>query len=324
MKTIQFKKTGEPAEVLECIEVPVPEPQKDEVRVKLIASPINPSDLLFIKDQYGSRPQPPSAAGFEGVGIIDAAGEGVNLAAGARVHFRGLGCWSEYTIVNQKSIIPVPEEIADEAAAQLYVNPFTALGMLDEAALPQGGWLLLTAAGSAICRLIIQVCKLRGIKTIGTVRRDNLNGSLKQSGLTEVINTEKEDLVTRVKKITGGQGVQCVMDAVGGPIASAAIKCMAQKGLMLVYGLMGTDETSFINKTIIFNPLIIKGFWLTEWRQRVSPEKFQQVLSDILELLKSKELQLPVDETYTLADIAEAVKSAGKSGRTGKVLLKPA
>ena len=77
MKSIIFEQTGKPAEILKATEVPTPEPGPNEVRIKVIASPINPSDIMFVQNMYGIRPQLPSGAGFEGMGVIDAVGEGV-------------------------------------------------------------------------------------------------------------------------------------------------------------------------------------------------------------------------------------------------------
>ena len=95
----------------------------------------------------------------------------------------------------------------DDIAAQMFVNPFTAYAMVQDANVPEGGWLMLTAAGSAFGKMVIQLCAMRGIKTIGTVRRDDLNDELKALGLTEVVNVETENLAARVKQITDGVGV---------------------------------------------------------------------------------------------------------------------
>ena len=192
MKTIQLEKTGQPADVLQVVQKPTPLPASGEILVKIIASPINPSDISFVQGRYGIRPELPSGAGFEGVGVVDAVGEGVRLPVGSRVSFTGVGSWGEYVVVNQKAAIPLPDAIPDEIAAQLFVNPFTAWAMVEESGVQAGEWLMITACGSAYGKLVIQLCKKKGIKTIGTVRRDDLNEDLKKLGLDEVVNTETE------------------------------------------------------------------------------------------------------------------------------------
>ncbi|QJW87875.1 zinc-dependent alcohol dehydrogenase family protein [Spirosoma taeanense] len=322
MKSIIFEQTGKPADVLKLADVPVPEPGPNEVRVKVIASPINPSDIMFVQNLYGIRPQLPSGIGFEGVGRVDALGEGVQMRTGMRVSFTSVGTWSEYAIAHQRGLIPVPDAISDDVAAQLFVNPFTAYAMVQDSGVPEGGWLMLTAAGSAFSKVVIQLCRMRGIKTIGTVRRDDLNDELKNLGLTEVVNTENENLPARIKQITDGNGVACVLDAVGGHTATEAIKCLAKGGRMLLYGLLSLQDPTINAGLLIFRELTVKGFWLTDWMRRVDSHTRQDVAQNVIRLLSSGQIQLPVEATYSLEQIAEAVDHAHRPGRWGKVLVK--
>ncbi|MFD2572492.1 zinc-dependent alcohol dehydrogenase family protein [Spirosoma soli] len=323
MKSIVFEQTGKPAEILKPTDVPMPEPGLNEVRVKVIASPINPSDIMFVQNLYGIRPQLPSGAGFEGVGLIDAVGEGVQMDVGARVGFTSIGTWSEYAIAHQRSLIPVPDNMSDDMAAQLFVNPFTAYAMVQDAGVPEGGWLMVTAAGSAFGKLVIQLCKMRGINTIGTVRRDDQTDELKSLGLTEVINTESENLPARVKQITDGNGVACVLDAVGGHTATEALKCLAKGGTMIIYGLLSLQDPAINAGLLIFRELTVKGFWLTDWMRRVDSQTRQDVAQNVISLLSSGKIQLPVEASYSLDQITEAVEHADRPGRWGKILVKP-
>lgn len=323
MKAIQFDQTGKPANILKPVDLPMPEPDPLQVRVRVLASPINPSDLMFVQNRYGIRPQLPSVAGFEGMGVIDAVGEGVTLPVGTRVSFTGLGSWGEYVVVHHKAIIPVPDAMSDDIAAQLFVNPFTAYAMVQDSGVQEGGWLMLTAAGSAFGKLVIQLCAKRGIKTIGTVRRNDLNEELTKLGLTEIINTETDDMATRVREITGGQGVQCVLDAVGGQTATDAVACLGKGGTMLVYGLLSAENPSLNVGLMIFRELTIKGFWLSDWMRRVNAQVRQDIAKNVIEWLTTGEAQLPVDGKYGLDQIADAVDHADRPGRWGKILITP-
>ncbi|RYZ22179.1 MAG: alcohol dehydrogenase, partial [Sphingobacteriales bacterium] len=102
MQTVNFSAIGKPADTLQVIDTFLPEPGPGEVRIKVIASPINPSDLMFVQNLYGIQPELPSGAGFEGVGIVDALGEGVTMRTGIRVSFTAIGAWSEYVLANQR------------------------------------------------------------------------------------------------------------------------------------------------------------------------------------------------------------------------------
>lgn len=323
MKSIIFKQAGKPADILKPALVPVPEPGPNEVRIKVIASPINPSDLMFVQNLYGIRPQLPSGAGFEGMGIVDALGEGVQLQTGIRVSFTSVGTWSEYAIAHQRSLIPVPDAVSDDIAAQLFVNPFTAYAMVQDSGVPEGGWLMLTAAGSAFGKLVIQLCQMRGIRTIGTVRRNDLNDELKALGLTEVVNVETDNLPARVRQITDGTGVACVLDAVGGHTATEALKCLGRGGTMIIYGLLSLQDPSINAGLMIFRELTVKGFWLTDWMRRVDNQTQQDVAKNVVGLLASGKIQLPVEASYSLDQIVEAVDHADRPGRWGKILLKP-
>ncbi len=323
MKSILFEQTGKPGDILKATDVPMPEPGPNEVRVRVIASPINPSDIMFVQNLYGIRPQLPSGAGFEGMGVVDALGEGVQMQTGTRVSFTSVGTWAEYAIAHQRSLIPVPDAMSDEIAAQLFVNPFTAYAMVQDANVPEGGWLMLTAAGSAFGKMVIQLCAMRGIKTIGTVRRNDLNDELKTLGLTEVINTETENMAARVKEITDGKGVACVLDAVGGHTATEALTCLAKGGTMIIYGLMSLQDPSLNAGLLIFRELTVKGFWLTDWMRRVDSHTRQDVAKNVISLLASGQIQLPVEASYPLDQIVEAVEHADRPGRWGKILVKP-
>ena len=323
MKSIIFEQTGKPADILKPTDTPLPEPGPNEVRVKVIAAPINPSDIMFVQNLYGIRPQLPSGAGFEGVGVVDALGEGVQMRTGMRVSFTSVGTWAEYAIAHQRSLIPVPDTIPDDAAAQLFVNPFTAYAMVQDSGVAEGGWLMLTAAGSAFGKMVVQLCQMRGINTIGTVRRDDLNDELKSLGLTEVINTETENMVARVQEITGGKGVACVLDAVGGHTASEALTCLAKGGTLFLYGLMSMQDPAINAGLMIFRELTIKGFWLTDWMRRVDSQTRQSVAQNVISLLSSGKIQLPVEASYPLDQIAQAVEHANRPGRWGKILVKP-
>ncbi|MFD1142325.1 zinc-dependent alcohol dehydrogenase family protein [Larkinella insperata] len=322
MQTVSFSSIGKPTDVLQVIETSLPEPGPGEVRIKVIASPINPSDLLFVQNMYGTQPELPSGTGFEGVGIVDKLGEGVTMRTGIRVSFTAIGAWSEYVLANQRSLIPVPDSLSDEVAAQLFVNPFSAYAMVEESGLQPGQWVLLTAAGSSFSKLVIQLCKMKGIQTIGTVRHNDLDDELKALGLTEIINTEKEKLTTRVKAITQGRGVACVLEAVGGNTTSDALKCLAKGGTMLLYGVLSLQNPSLNAGLIIFRELTIKGFWLTDWMRRVDSQTRQNVARNVITLLVSGQIQVPVEATYALTDLKKAIEHSERAGRRGKILLK--
>src|SRR5438094_6990916 len=129
MKAIIFEQFGNPADVLHVGEAPMPEVGRGQVRVRMLASPINPSDLMTVRGEYGKRPALPFTPGYEGVGVVDAAGPGIlkrirRLKPGKRVgvlNARG-GNWKQYVVVSARELVPIPDDIPDEQAATFFVN----------------------------------------------------------------------------------------------------------------------------------------------------------------------------------------------------------
>lgn len=323
MKTLRFTQPGPPADVLHLTDADLPQPGPGEVRLRVLAAPINPSDLMFVQNQYGIRPQLPSGAGFEGVGVVDALGEGVNLHLGQRVSFTTVGAWSEYVVVAAKTLVHVPEGVSDDAAAQLFVNPFTACAMIRESGVQPGDWLLFTASASAFGKLVIQFAKQRGIRTIGTVRRPNFIDELKALGADEIIDVSQESVTRRVKEITDGKGVACILEAVAGKTAAQVLPCLRNGGTMLVYGALSLEEMPINAGLLIFKTISVKGFWLTTWMREATPEARREVAETVLSSLASGAVQLPVEASYPLDQIVEAVRHAEREGRGGKILVKP-
>ncbi|HMT21939.1 MAG TPA: zinc-dependent alcohol dehydrogenase family protein, partial [Promineifilum sp.] len=219
MRAIRFEQFGPPAEVLHLADVPVPEPGPGQIRLRLTHRPIHPSDLLTVSGEYGSLPQLPATPGFEAVGRVEALGEGTRgPALGARVvPLSPGGTWRESTVVDAAMLVPVPDAVSDGAAAQFVVNPVTAWVMLEEELkLQPGEWLVQTAAGSTLGRLVIQLGRLRGYRTINLVRRPEQVDELLALGADAAFVTGDVDIVERVRELTGGRGAAAAIDAVGG------------------------------------------------------------------------------------------------------------
>lgn len=321
MKQVRISQFGQPQDVLDVVEVPVPEPGPGQIRMKVTARPINPSDVLNIQGLYGTPPALPAVMGFEAVGVIDACGPGVPLPRGLRVYALTAGTWSEYMVLPAMSTIPIPDEVSDEVACQLIVNPLSAWLMLDELDLKPGEWILQTAGGSALGQMFVQMAHKRGLKTISTVRRDDQIALLEAKGADVVVNIEKESLVERVKAHTHGKGVPGAIDAVGGAVGALAHESLATGGKLLVYGVLSGEPIPVNTAITLFKGLTIKGFWLTRWVMTARAETRQALVENIMNLLASGEIAPPVEARYPLDQVKEAVAHASRPGRNGKILL---
>ena len=220
MRAIVFDRFGEPAEVLQLREVALPEPGHGEVRVRMRMSSINPADLMTVRGVYGRLPSLPATPGFEGVGIVEA-GSGLlaRRVMGKRVAvLNGVtGNWQEQVVIPARQAVPVPDALTDEQAASFFVNPASALAMTRNVlCVPSGAWLLQTAAGSALGRMVIRLSRRYGFRTLNVVRRKEAIDELKAFGGDAVISSSEGPIEEQVAKITGGQGVRYALDPVGG------------------------------------------------------------------------------------------------------------
>jgi NADPH2:quinone reductase len=324
MQSVKFYEFGNPADVLRLEDVPQPEPGPRQVLVRLRARSINPSDLLTVRGLYGALPKLPATPGLEGMGEVAAVGGEVkNLRAGQRVIPLGVpGTWQEYILAESAQLIPVPDGVSDQTAAQFVVNPLTAWIMtVEELALDSGEWLLQTAAGSTLGRVVLQIARLRGFKTINVVRRREQVEELKALGADEVICTADEELGGRVKEITGKAGLNKAIDAVGGETGAAAFQSLGRGGVMLVYGALSMKPMAIDVGRLIFTTTTLKGFWLGEWLRSAAPERQQSVTGEMLRSMATNEIVPPVEAEYPLKDVLAAIKHSERQGRSGKVLL---
>ncbi len=332
MRAVIFQEFGEPAEVLHVQDVAVPEPRTGEVRVKMLASPLNPSDLMAVRGVYSSPPELPTTPGFEGVGIVEASGGGVlgRFLVGRRVAVlnRSGGNWCAQTVIPAKQAIPLAGDLPLEQAAMFFVNPATAYVMtrvvLD---IPPGAWLLQTAAGSALGRMVIRLGQRFGFRTLNVVRREEQAGELKELGGDVVLgyNPERqqaEQLRDEVMHVTAQQGVAFAIDPVGGKTGSAVVGCLAQAGRMLVYGTLSGEPISFSPRELMGHGARIEGFWLARWMETQQLFGKLRLIRNITQLMRAGVLVSEVAEMFPLERVVDAVREAERTGRKGKVLLR--
>jgi NADPH:quinone reductase-like Zn-dependent oxidoreductase len=327
MKAIVFERFGEPSEVLHVRDMPTPEPGPGQVRVKMIASPINPSDLMVVRGRYGVLPNLPATPGFEGVGVVDKAGPGLlgRLALGKRVtaiNDKG-GNWAEYALVNARQARPVPKDLPDEQVASFFVNPASVLAMVRHVLkVREGEWLLQAAAGSALGRMIIRLARNDAIKTINVVRRREAIDELKTLGGDVVISSSHGPIDEQVRKIVGPDGVKYALDPVGGETGTQLFQSLGAEGRLLVYGTLSQEPLRIDPRLMIAGKRVVEGFWLGHWITQRNIPAALLLFREIARLVRSGILATEVGESFALEDVSAAVRAAEVVGRRGKVLLR--
>jgi NADPH:quinone reductase-like Zn-dependent oxidoreductase len=329
MKAMVFDRFGEPSEVLQLQDVAVAEPGPGQVRIRMLLSPINPSDLLVVRGQYGRLPALPATPGFEGVGIIDAAGPGLlrllrGLKPGRRVAVLngGGGNWREQVIISARQAVPLADDLPDEQAAMFFVNPATSW-IMTRAVLnvPSGAWLLQTAAASAVGRMVIRLGKHFGFRTINVVRRADQADELRRAGADQVLVSTGQGLAESVRDLTGG-GVKFALDAVGGSTGQAVVQALGPGGRMLVYGTLSGEPMSLDPRTLMVGQKSVAGFWLSEWIKDQGVLQMLKLFRQVQNLMRQQVLTSEVAGTFAMEDFQRALTQAQSSGRAGKVLLR--
>jgi NADPH2:quinone reductase len=329
MKALVFDKFGDPAEVLQLQDTPMPEPGPGQVRVRMLAVPVNPSDLLVVRGQYGRLPTLPATPGFEGVGVIDAAGPGfLRLLRGLRPGRRvavlngGGGNWQEFVVIGARQAVPVAGDLPDEQVATFFVNPATAW-IMTQAVLKvrAGDWLLQTAAGSALGRMVIRLGKHFGFNTINVVRRPEQAEELRRDGAQHVIVSARESVIERVRALTKG-GVRFALDAVGGDTGKVAVDALGPGGKMLVYGTLSNEPIQLDPRVLMAGQKSIAGFWLSEWVLKQGVFGMLKLFRKVQGLMRQGVLTTEIGGTFKIDNFKQAIAQAQQPGRKGKVLLR--
>ena len=325
MRSIIQYEFGDPARVLTVEERPLPEPGPGQVRVRTVLSPIHNHDLWTIRGTYGFKPELPAGAGTEAVGVVDALGEGVDtLAVGQRVVTGGtFGVWAEAFVTAAAGLIPVPDGIDDETASQLVSMPFSALRLLVFLAVTPGAVVLQTAAAGAVGRLLAQFAVERGVTVIGLVRRERDVEELGAQGIPNLVATSADSWRDRVKELAGGSPIVAAVDSVGGESSGDLLELLGEGGTLVSFGAMGSDGMRLSSGDLIFKQAVVRGFWGSKVSASMAPEKRAELFGELIRAALSGAITLPVEEIFSFDQVRDAAEASARSGRRGKVLLRP-
>jgi NADPH:quinone reductase-like Zn-dependent oxidoreductase len=325
MRALVQNQFGDPSEVLSVTEVPDPEPGPGQVLVRVLLSPIHNHDLWTVRGSYGFKPEMPARAGTEAVGVVEALGEGVEgLAVGQRVATGGsFGAWAELIVAPAAGLIPVPEGMSDEAAAQLVSMPFSAIALLDFLEVSEGDWIVQNAANGAVGRLVAQLAAARGINVLGLVRRAAGVEELREQGIERVVATDDDGWRDRVREIVGDAPLVAGVDSVGGSAAGDVVSLLAEDGVLVVFGAMASPTLEIGSGDVIFKHVVIKGFWGSRVFPAMARDKRAALMGELVTGIGSGALTLPVEKVFALEDIADAARASAAPGRRGKILLRP-
>lgn len=308
--------------------IAVPTPGPTQVLIKVSLASINPSDVMFVKGQYGQPRAKGQPAGFEGVGTIVAGGDEPypRSLVGKRVAFAtGLsnwGSWAQYAVAEAAACIPLLDTVRDEDGAAMIVNPLTAIAMFDIVKQEGEKAFVMTAGASQLCKLIIGLAREEGFRPIVTVRRDEQIASLKELGATHVLNEKAPDFEAALREVMKEEQPRIFLDAVTGPLASAIFNAMPKRARWIVYGRLDPEATIIREPgQLIFQHKHIEGFWLSEW-MRQSKERRGPAILEAQKRFSDGRWSTDVTAVVPLAE-AMARVPAELAKPNGKVFIRP-
>ena len=324
-KVVRIHQLGGP-EVLQLDDVEVGAPGAGEVRLKVEAIGLNRAEAMFRAGKYPTRPKLPTLIGYEGVGIIEALGPGVQgFEVGQRVcvvpntSLGEHGMYAEKAIARVKSLLPAPPGLTPVEAAAVWMQYCTALAIIEAGHATVGDYVVIRAASSSVGLAAIQLANWAGAVPIACTRRSTKAAALKEQGAKHVIATEETDLVAEVMRITGGKGARLVFDPVGGPEVDKMAQAMAEEGILFIYGGLSGEPTVFPHWPAAFKSLSVRG-WVASfiWGK---PDRYLRAQKLILQGLAEGHLKPVIAKTFPLAQIAEAHRYLESNQQLGKIVV---
>jgi NADPH:quinone reductase len=306
----------------------MPFPDAGEVMVKVLLAPVNPSDIAFLRGGYNVVKTLPAIPGFEGAGIIVKTGRGVDeKLIGKRVSFfsqsdKG-GTWAEYVVIGQTDFILAGDDITDEQAACLFINPLTARGLFDHVHNNGHQALIQSAAMGQVGHFIRFFAAEHNIRVINLVRKEEHVEELTAHGERYVLNITAEDFPDALKRMAADTGATAALDAVGGELTGKIMNAMPAGAEVILYGgLSGAAVGSISPLEVIFKNKVLWGFNLGDWRRELDEKEIKRVSPQIIQLFEQKKLETKISKVVPLEQYYEGLRSYISDMSAGKVLFK--
>ena len=333
----------DPHSVHEVVDATLPDDlPPDRVLVRMICAPVHPCDTACAMGVVNGV-KFPCIGGAEGVGVIEQVGSDLQAKwqSGQRVHIAAnylfgdwsnwQGAWSEYMLCPENAMIPVPDGVDDDMAAQFMVNPLTAYAMVKQFGLGPGNILMQTAAASVLGKLIIQLGQIYHFDTVNIVRRQESAEELREElGIESVYvydgtDESAEKMSAEIANDFPGRNIDFCIEAVGGKTLRLCLDLLGPDGEMYIYGIMTGDVNLTINTVadVVMKNNAIRG-WSTQetWMRKNSDEQKWERINELWELIRTGKLSLPKSgKRFTLSQVSEAMKASYATAKDGKVML---
>ncbi|MEG3123535.1 NAD(P)H-quinone oxidoreductase [Sphingomonas sp. GB1N7] len=323
MRAIDPEAPGGP-DVLIVVERPVPVPNEGEVLVRVAAAGVNRPEVMQRKGLYPPPPGASSILGMEISGTIVAVGEGVmaEVVGQPVCALITAGAYADYAVAPWGQCLPVPEALSMVEAAAMPETLFTVwTNLFERGYAAEGDTVLVHGGTSGIGTMAIGLCNLFGVTVIVTAGSDDKCAAAKTIGADHAINYKSEDFVARVKEITGGKGVQVVLDMVGGEYVPRNLQCLAEDGRHVSIAVQGGMTATIPLFEIMRRRLTLTGSTLrprdTAFKSLVADELARTVWPHV----EAGRLKPVIDHTFPLAEAPAAHARMEAGDHVGKIVL---
>ncbi|HTT24175.1 MAG TPA: zinc-binding dehydrogenase [Candidatus Sulfotelmatobacter sp.] len=330
MRAVQLRAYDGNPESVAMAELRVPRPGPGQVLVRVAASPINPSDQMFIRGLYGFKKPLPATPGFEGSGTAVEAGSGMmaRFLKGRRVACAAAdpnvagGMWAEYVVTSAQLCVPLSKRVDMEQGATMLVNPLTAWALMEEARLGRHRAVVQTAAASALGRMLVRLGRRFSVPIINVVRRAEQAELLRKMGADHVLNTSDADFDASLEDLCHKLGATMGFDAVAGEMSARVLRAQPRGSRLLVYGALSLEASQVDPASLIFEGKRAEGFWLTAWLSRKSIVSRFRVSRQVQGMLAG-DLKTEIQARLPLEEVARALEQYAANMTGGKILLIP-
>lgn len=322
MKALLCTELGDP-ELLNVSEVDIPNLGDDEVLVKVEAAGVNFPDALLVQGKYQIVIDPPFIPGNEICGVVESAGSNVSIPTGTKViGLPPIGGFAEYVSINKNLIIPVNSDFDVLSGASLPINYGTSYYALKRRAKAVSGeTVLILGASGGIGTASIQLSKIMGLNTICAVGSEEKEAYVRNLGADKVIRYDKEDLKESAKSLTNGNGVDIVIDPVGGDATEQALRATAFNGRLLIIGFAnGKIPKISLNLTLVKGVSIV-GVWWGRWTN-TSPKETAEDFEELVGFVNGNQLEIEPKNIYTLEEASKALSNFLQRKNVGKTVIK--
>jgi NADPH:quinone reductase-like Zn-dependent oxidoreductase len=328
MRAAMFTGTGD-ASILRIVDVPARAPGPGEVRLRVTSAGLNRADANYRAGKYLLRTPGESRSGFEGAGIVEAAGADAPYAVGDRVGVLPSsfdvvreGAAAESMTVPAAVVVRTPSTVSDRDAGAIWMQYLTAWGAIVEiAAAGPGDWVIVPAASSSVGIASIQLCRAIGAQVIATTTSADKVEALRRFQPDAIIDTRTEPYVDRVMEITGGAGARVILDPIYGPIVNDHIKVATREGIVFVYGVLDFTPLQLNAGGMLRKQLRLQGYTLGPMLG--DPARRARAVDAVFAHLERGDFAPVVDSYFTLDAIQDAHRRLESNRQIGKVVVTP-